>query len=111
MKLACDGDHLYRGGEKRISTSAARRHPVAGLNITVQFFSYIRDLTGLERLDRNVPEGTRLGQLHDTLCAELPALNELSRSTLLAVGVDYQTRDYQLRDADVVSLFPPVQGG
>jgi molybdopterin converting factor small subunit len=109
--MARDGNHSHGGGEKRISKSTARRHPVAGLNVTIQFFSYLRDLTGLERLERSVPEGTRLGQLHDTLCAELPALNELSRATLLAVGVDYQTRDYPLREADVVSLFPPVQGG
>jgi molybdopterin converting factor small subunit len=81
------------------------------LHITIQFFSYLRELTGLERLERRVPGGTRLGDLHDALCAELPALNELSRSTLLAVGVDYQPRDYQLKEGDAVSLFPPVQGG
>jgi len=81
------------------------------LNITIQFFSYFRDLTGLDRLERTVPACTRLGDLHDALCAEHPALNEMSRSTLLAVGVDYQPRDHPLQDGDTVSLFPPVQGG
>lgn len=94
-----------------ISSTTGRRHRLGGLNVTIQFFSYFRELTGLDRLERAIPEGTRLGELHDKLCAEHPALNEMSRSTLLAVGVDYQTRDYQLRDGDVVSLFPPVQGG
>ena len=32
-------------------------------------------------------------------------------STLIAVGVDYQPKDYVLKDGDEVSLFPPVQGG
>ena len=35
----------------------------------------------------------------------------MKRSTLIAVGVDYQPRDYVLQDGDEVSLFPPVQGG
>jgi molybdopterin converting factor small subunit len=29
----------------------------------------------------------------------------------MAVGVEYQTQDYLLREGDEVSLFPPVQGG
>ena len=35
----------------------------------------------------------------------------MQNSTLLAVGVEYQTRDYVLQPGDEVSLFPPVQGG
>ncbi len=100
-----------RSGKKFISTVSERLHSRRALNITIQFFSYIRDLTGLERLEREVREGTRLGELHESLCAEFPALNELSRSTLLAVGVEYQSRDFQLQDGHIVSLFPPVQGG
>ena len=30
---------------------------------------------------------------------------------LVAVGVDYQGRDYVLQEGDEVSIFPPVQGG
>lgn len=81
------------------------------MNVTVQFFSYFRELTGIERLERTVADGFSLGRLHDELCNEHPALRQMSRSTLLAVGVDYQARDYVLKDGDVVSLFPPVQGG
>jgi molybdopterin converting factor small subunit len=81
------------------------------VNVTIQFFSYFKELTGLQQCDRTLPPGATLGQLHDELCAELPALREMSRSTLLAVGVDYQPRTHPLKDGDVVSLFPPVQGG
>lgn len=81
------------------------------MNITIQFFSYMKELTGIDRMPRTIADGTRLGALHDALCHEHPALNDMSRSTLLAVGLDYQTRDYTLKDGDVVSLFPPVQGG
>jgi len=81
------------------------------VNITIQFFSYFKDLTGVHETRRAVPDGTTLGQLHEELCREHPSLNEMSRSTLLAVGVDYQPRGHVLQEGDVVSLFPPVQGG
>jgi molybdopterin converting factor small subunit len=35
----------------------------------------------------------------------------MRKATLMAVGVDYQSRTYVLREGDEVSLFPPVQGG
>jgi molybdopterin converting factor small subunit len=35
----------------------------------------------------------------------------MERSMLVAVGVDYQPKDYILKNGDEVSLFPPVQGG
>ncbi|MCX6872118.1 MAG: MoaD/ThiS family protein [Verrucomicrobia bacterium] len=51
----------------------------------------------------------------DNLLAALyqahPALSELRRSTLIAVGVEYQPGEYVLKPGDHVSLFPPVQGG
>ncbi|MGN6644764.1 MAG: MoaD/ThiS family protein [Verrucomicrobiota bacterium] len=42
---------------------------------------------------------------------KFPKLAAMEKSTLIAVGVEYQPRDYLLKDGDVVSLFPPVQGG
>ncbi len=52
-----------------------------------------------------------LGALHDQLMVKFPKLAPMKKSTLLAVGVDYQPREYLLQDGDEVSLFPPVQGG
>jgi molybdopterin converting factor small subunit len=43
--------------------------------------------------------------------AHFPKLGAMKKSTLLAVGVEYQSRDYVLKEGDEVSLFPPVQGG
>lgn len=79
--------------------------------VQIQFFSYFRELTGVHELTREVSNGCTLGELYDQICAEHPPLMEMSRSTLMAVGTDYQTRDHPLKEGDVVSLFPPVQGG
>jgi molybdopterin converting factor small subunit len=81
------------------------------MNINVTFYSYFRELTGLAQACETLPEGSTLGELHDRLQVRFPKLAAMARSTLIAVGVEYQDRDYQLKEGDEVSLFPPVQGG
>jgi molybdopterin converting factor small subunit len=78
---------------------------------TVHFYSYFKDLTGCVQTTETLAEGSTLGALHERLMARFPELAAMRKSTLLAVGVDYQPRDYVLREGDEVSLFPPVQGG
>ena len=56
-------------------------------------------------------EGSTLGQLFEELAGRFPRLGAMHKSVLMAVGVDYQQRDYVLKPGDEVSLFPPVQGG
>ncbi len=79
--------------------------------IPVTLWSYFRDLAGVERLDVEVSDGATLGELVQAVHQRHPRLAPLRASTLMAVGVDYQTAEYRLRAGDEVSLFPPVQGG
>lgn len=81
------------------------------MTVSVSFYSYFKDLTGAAQTSESLPDGATLGTLHDRLAERFPKLAAMRKSTLLAVGVEYQPRDYALRDGDVVSLFPPVQGG
>jgi len=81
------------------------------MQIRVQFYSYFKDLTGCAEATEMLASGATLGVLHEQLMARFPNLAAMKKSTLLAVGVDYQPRDYVLKAGDEVSLFPPVQGG
>lgn len=81
------------------------------MQTTVHFYSYFQELTGCAETAETLAAGTTLGELHDTLTEKFPKLAAMKRSTLLAVGVAYQPREYVLQDGDEVSLFPPVQGG
>ena len=81
------------------------------MEIKIHFYSYFKDLTGCAETVEPIDEGARLGDLVTRLHARFPRLMEMRNSTLLAVGVEYQGRDYALRPGDEVSLFPPVQGG
>ena len=79
--------------------------------VTVWFHSYFKDLAGCTQTTETVPAGGTLETLHRQLMGRFPGLAAMHRSTLIAVGVDYQPRSYVLQDGDEVSLFPPVQGG
>lgn len=81
------------------------------MRVRVQFFSYCRDLTGCAECAETLPAGSTLADLWTGLSTRFPRLAAMEQSTLLAVGVEYQPRDYLLREGDEVSLFPPVQGG
>jgi molybdopterin converting factor small subunit len=81
------------------------------MKVTVSFYSYFKDITGAETLTETLPEGATLELLFARLAARFPRLEAMKKSTLMAVGVEYQHREYVLREGDEVSLFPPVQGG
>ena len=81
------------------------------MRVSVQFYSYFKELAGCAETNETLPEGCTLGQLHEKLATRFPKLEAMKKSTLIAVGVDYQPRHYVLKDGDEVSLFPPVQGG
>ena len=84
---------------------------LAEIQVTVNFFSFFKDLAGCTCASQTVPGGSNLGNLITALTARFPQLKPLEGSMLSAVGVEYQGRDYVLQAGDEVSLFPPVQGG
>jgi molybdopterin converting factor small subunit len=81
------------------------------MTVSVQFFSYFKELTGCAQTTVKMDDGSTLGDLVTQLAARFPKWSPMQKSTLIAVGVDYQPREYILQPGDEVSLFPPVQGG
>lgn len=79
--------------------------------VQVHFYSYFRELTGCAQAVETLEEGATLGLLLERLRARFPKLISMQRSTLVAVGVEYQGPEFVLHHGDEVSLFPPVQGG
>lgn len=81
------------------------------MTVPVTFWSYFADLAGRAETEIEVPEGATVGLLLEAIYRTHPALSDLRRSTLVAVGVEYQDASHVLTEGDRVSLFPPVQGG
>jgi molybdopterin converting factor small subunit len=81
------------------------------MRVQVHFYSYFKDLTGCAQTEETIAEGNSLAGLLKNLFQRFPKLAAMEKSMLVAVGVEYQPRDYVLKEGDEVSLFPPVQGG
>ena len=81
------------------------------MKVEVQFFSYFKDATGCSQITEQLPEGATVGELIRRVHERFPKLTPAARSTLVAVGLEYASKDQALKDGDQVSLFPPVQGG
>jgi len=81
------------------------------MQITVNFYSYFRDLTGAAEATEMIDVNSTISDLLRQLFKRFPKLEPMQNSMLVAVGLEYAARDYQLQEGDQVSLFPPVQGG
>ena len=81
------------------------------MNIEVQFFSRLRDLAGVSKLDLDLPEGATVAALLALLYGWYPAMQPWDAHLLIAVGLDYAARDHVLHTGESVSIMPPVQGG
>jgi MoaD family protein len=81
------------------------------MKIRVHFWSYFKDLAGSADMEFQIDDGATVGTLLKDIHGRYPKLAAAAKSTLIAVGVDYQTSEHQLKDGDEVSLFPPVSGG
>ena len=81
------------------------------MKVTVRFHSYFRELAGCSEADFKLRSGASLAELEEEVYRKFPRLEPMRRSMLIAVGVEYEFRDYVLKEGDEVSFFPPVQGG
>lgn len=81
------------------------------MRVSIHFYSYFKDLAGCAQIEETAADGSTLADFLKKVFERFPKLAAMERSMLVAVGVDYQPRNYVLKDGDEVSLFPPVQGG
>ena len=81
------------------------------MRVTICFYSYFKDLAGCASSSEEVPAGSTLGALVEQVQRRFPRLATMQKAMLMAVGLEYQDRNYVLREGDEVALFPPVQGG
>ena len=81
------------------------------MQITVQFFSQLKEIAGASELTLDLPEGATVADLLAQLYARLPRLAEWDRQLLAGVGVDFVEREHILQPNDEIAIMPPVQGG
>ena len=81
------------------------------MRVNLLYFASFRDAAGLSEQVRELPEGTRVGQLWNTVAREIPRLAAFPAMPPAAVNREYVDGDTLLRDGDEVAFLPPVAGG
>lgn len=74
------------------------------------YFASIRELTGLAEEEVELPEGSTVGALMETVKGRHEPLRGAGR-VLVAVNGEFAEPGDALGEGDVVALFPPVSGG
>jgi len=81
------------------------------MRVSVHFYSYFKEMAGCAEAAEVLADDHTLADLLKVIFQRFPKLAAMEKAMLVAVGADYQPRNYILKDGDEVSLFPPVQGG
>jgi molybdopterin converting factor small subunit len=81
------------------------------MKVRVQFFSNLRDASGVSEIDVDLNEGATVADLLEQLYARTPALRAWDRSILVGAGVEFVSRDHVIRPNEEIAVMPPVQGG
>lgn len=81
------------------------------MDVRVRYFGAHREISGTTQEMLEVPEGTTVAQLVDTVMALHPGLEAVRRDTVVSVNRGMGTPDIVLSEGDDVALFPPISGG
>jgi sulfur-carrier protein len=81
------------------------------MNVPVQFYAQLRDLTGISEIEVELPAGATVNELLEKIYQRTPALRAQDKSILVGAGVEFVNRDYVIKPGEAISIMPPVQGG
>lgn len=81
------------------------------MKITVKLFARARDLAGSPTLEVDLPDAATAADLRAALGEQVPALQPILPSLLIAVGNDYAAATTRVAGRTDLAVFPPVSGG
>ncbi len=80
------------------------------MRIRIRYYASLRELIGTSSEELDLEEGSRVGDLMRVIMGLHEALKGL-KGILIAVNGEYVEMDEELREGDLVALFPPLSGG
>ena len=81
------------------------------MTIRIKLFAAMRDLTGDEVVEVELPDGATVGDLRRELGKQLPLARSLLNRSGVAVNHDLAENDRVLSATDECAVIPPVSGG
>jgi molybdopterin converting factor subunit 1 len=81
------------------------------MKVRLLYFAVLRDITGKNEDQIDLPEGTRAADVWNRLRAQHAELAGYERPPMTAVNESYVSAEEILREGDEVAFIPPVAGG
>jgi sulfur-carrier protein len=81
------------------------------MRVRIRLFARLREIVGSGELVRDVPDGSTLAGVWDTLAGEFPDIAPYRGSISGAVNADYARLDVLVAPGDEIAFLPPVSGG
>ncbi len=81
------------------------------MNLSVKLFARAKDVAGSDVVQVELPDGSTVATLRESLVSQYPGLEPMAASLLIAVGNDYADDSVVLDGSTEVACFPPVSGG
>lgn len=93
-----------------VATSAGGYILSQPMTVTVLLFASYADALGKSAIELDVPRGTTVRDVLDTL-KSMPGGDRLPPRPLVAVNEEYASANTELADGEEVAFIPPVAGG
>ena len=81
------------------------------MKVRLLYFAALRDITGKSEAEVSLGEGTRAGEVWESMRRQYSQLAGYVQPPLIAVNESYATAETTLRDGDELVFIPPVAGG
>ena len=81
------------------------------MKTVLKLFARARDLAGSPSLELDLPDTATAADLRAALGEQVPALQPLLSSLLIAIGNDYAAPTTRVAGRTDLAAFPPVSGG
>lgn len=79
--------------------------------ITILLFATLRDYTGVEKLELEIPSQATVADLKGLLVKTYPKLSPAQNSMMAAVNHEYAAEEQVIPPGAEIAFFPPVSGG
>ncbi len=79
--------------------------------VKVLLFATLRDYVGARSLELEIPAGTTIHELTETLVKTYPSLEKVRDSMMAAINRSYAADEQVIPENAEIAFFPPVSGG
>lgn len=81
------------------------------MKIKIKFFASIREIVGKNEIEIEINSNTKVGDVIENLKLQFPKLKKVESTTIIVLNHNIANLDKEVKEGDVLALFPPVSGG